>query len=218
MLQSAPRILVAIALTATALAVAAPASATVFGFEESVFTRNDDLSIEQVFPGYGGLGWDQVAATYVPENIPSGFPGWYVGVGCSPSTANTPGLACHGAYNQASTNTISSLSGLITLNSLYLTSPFGSGLVKITDSLGRSSGVISLTESARTLIQLNWAGISYFKISNVDSSGNPVSISRATWVMDDLTINTPVPEPASAVLVLAGLLASVPLMMRRRIR
>jgi len=218
MFRSAERILVAMALATTALVGAAPASATVLGFEESVFTGINDTLIDQDFPGYGGLGWDHVAATYVPGNFAPGASGWFVAVGCSPSTANTLGLACHGAYNQAPTNTITSLSGLITLNSLDLASPVGSRFVKITDSAGRSSGVIALTDSARSLIQLNWTGISYFKISNVDSSGNPVSAPSANWVMDNLTINAPIPEPASAVLVLAGLLASFPLMMRRRTR
>ena len=216
MFGCAERILVALALTATALVASAPAAATVLDFEEAVFTGVDDKLIDQDFLGYGGLGWDHVAATYVPGNFGPGSTGWYVGVGCPTSTANMLGLPCHGAYNQAPTNTIGSLSGLITLNSLDLTAPLGSGFVEITDSSGRSSGVIALTDSARSLIQLNSTGISYFKISNVDSNGNPLSAAGASWVMDNLTINEPIPEPASIVLTLAGLLVSAPFVMRRR--
>jgi hypothetical protein len=216
MLRSAGRIAATIALTTTALVAAAPASAAFITFEEAVFTGLDDKLIDQDFPGYAGLEWDHVAATYVPGNFGPGATGWYVGVGCPTSTANMPGLPCHGAYNQAPSNTISSLSGLITLNSLNLTSPIGSRFVMITDSLGRSSGVIPLTDTKRSLIELNWTGISYFNITNVDSSGNPISAPGANWVMDNVTINAPIPEPASVVLLLAGLLAGLPFIMRRR--
>jgi hypothetical protein len=111
------------------------------------------------------------------------------------------------------TSSFTSKFGTFSLDSLFLAAAWGEGTVRIegfaagqTTPLYRS-GDLSIDMSGKTFEFKDWTGVDRFSISVVNPDGwlynNPSRTGNA-WVLGELTV-TPVPEPETYAMLLAGL-------------
>jgi len=182
------------------------AAVQVLDFEDAAFAA-DGSSINADNFGYGGLDWgSSIGVVDVPENISTTFAGWYVGVDCPFSG----GASCNGAFNANGTITtaIEAISEPFVLESLFLTSSFQTQHVRLTGSLAGAtlydSGAVLLSAASRTFFDVG-TGLDTLIIQVVTSAGAPVSSPTDPWVLDDMIISRPIPEPGTWVLLAAGL-------------
>jgi hypothetical protein len=165
-----------------------------------------DAYLGPVGDSYHGFEWtgplvsSGIHFVKVSDLMPPDLGGWYAAVGCN--TSNQPG--CTGVVNgngtvlYAETQIVSS-AGPFNLESADWTSSLGTQTVTFE---GMQSGVVAFTHTAvltqaRLPVTFDWPAIDRLVIRQSSGGGN-------VWVMDNFTY-APVPEPSSAMLLLAGL-------------
>lgn len=194
-------------LAAAGLALAALFSSPVASATTLTF---DDLNGgDTVENGYGGLSWDNLYANFTAPGASGSYTGF------NPGTVSSS-IALYNGYGDAAS--ISS-STAFTFNSAYLTAAWNDGLqIQVTGySNGTQTYSSLLTASATqaTLFNFDWVDVD--RITFSASGGTQIYFTGGgtNFVLDNLTINAPVPEPTTYAMVLAGL-AVVGAFSRRR--
>lgn len=172
---------------------AAPSRAATITFDDLGRPATPGMLIPS---GYQGLNWSNFyvldTTNYYPSN---GYPH---------GTVSGTNVAYNGFGNAAAIS-----DGSFTLNSFYLTAAWSDGLnVRV---VGKNSGVTLFTSTfivdtlSPTLETLNWSGVNEIDFSSMGGIDHGYGQGSGTqFVLDNLTINA-IPEPASLMLLGAGL-------------
>lgn len=181
-----------IALAVGLSCLSAMAAASEINFDSGLMNR------QVIYDGYGGLDWDKFAA--FKPNASSG-PGYVSGTMSGSFVA----------YNHGGAAATISSAGSFSLVSAYLTAGWRNGLqLTVTGYLGEA-----LVNSATYTLGTSSASFINFGLGNVDrvvfASSGGSGTGGPSFVMDNLTVGpalaavTPVPEPQSYAMFLAGL-------------
>lgn len=195
-----------LSVIALCLAFSSASWAEVITFDD-IDTGGDLVAISN---GYAGLDWTNFGAhspTYVPH---SGYASGIV------SGSND-------AFNMFGAQANFSSTTSFTFVSAYFTGAWNDGLNITIQGLNGSTvldtATIIVNASAPTLATFNWAGLTEVTFKSFGGTANPAdqtSGAGTNFVMDNLTLTSAVPEPATGVWVIAPLLGIVTLRRRPR--
>lgn len=193
--------LVAVALWAVAMPVIMVASTITF---DTGLSNENPISSP-----YEGLDWDNFyalnGATY--SGNPSGYQNGMVSEPFVAYNAN----AGPAAFSSASP---------FDFNSVYLTGAWNDDLhIRVQGYLGATllyDNTVVVNAAAPTLFNFNYLDIDRVLFTSSDGINHGYNGSGEHFVMDDLTINAAVPEPASFLLLAAGLAALLVCARRRK--
>ncbi|KAB7644440.1 PEPxxWA-CTERM sorting domain-containing protein [Polymorphobacter fuscus] len=196
-----------LALATSMLAAAVPASAALITF--------DDLgtdAFEAIPNSYHGFTWDFWASINAANYGPSGYANGVVPGGNS-------ACACASDFGQT-TQSISSV-GKFTLGSGYFTSAWNDGATLSVVGLSGATTLFSTTAvldtSGPSLLTFNWSGIDKVTFAIAGGSSAGMGGSGNYFALDNLTVTSDVPEPASWAMMIAGFGLVGAVMRRRRI-
>lgn len=204
-MRSIVRHTLSLALATSMLAAAVPASAALITFDD--LGTNAFTAIPN---SYQGFTWDYWASINGANYGPSGYANGVVSGGNS-------ACACASDFGQA-TQSISSASSF-TLGSGYFTSAWNDGATLSVVGLSGATTLFSTTATLNTsgpsLLNFNWSGID--KVTFAITGGTPSALPGGGdyFALDNLTITSDVPEPASWAMMIGGF-GLVGAAMRRR--
>lgn len=190
-------------LAATALIGAlsvSPASAETITF--------DDLAgnASMIANGYGGLNWSNFGAFNGSGYATSGYVNGRV------SGLNT-------AFNSGGTPASFSATTPFTLNSGYFTGAWNNGLVisvvGLVDGLQAYSDSFTVDATGPSLHIFNWSNLSSVRFSSAGGVNAGLSGAGNHFVLDNLTIDGAVPEPATWAMMMMGI-GAIGFAMRRK--
>lgn len=196
-----------LAAVASAMSALSSAHATVITFDDaSSTTYYDSLPY-----GYAGLNWDTFSVVnknasglnpsgYLFGNVSGNYEAFNLGGGLASFSSDSP----------------------ITLNSAYFTGAWYDGLtIQVKGYAGNTLAYTTSFEVSTTaskLVTFNWINIDTVSFSAYGGANTANYPGDGThFVMDNLTINAPVPEADAYLLTLSGILAAGMLARRRKL-
>ena len=173
--------------SAFVFAIVTMANGTVLNFEDSTYATSNGTYYTGFQESYGGLQWSGNFGIYYEPNV--------YGRG-----AVSDDYALFN--NQGNPTDITIASGTFDWNGAWFTSGRTSGSLDISgyiDDVETYTGTIGLANPAPTWFNANWAGV------NKITFHATYDLDSTRFLMDDFTINEPMPTPEPATMLLFGM-------------